>query len=83
MSIGERITQWSVTTGGSGGHVMNPDERLSWTERLSKAQGNYLDARRALKREPSTDKQQQLDEAEAELDRLQALFEADRTELAH
>ncbi len=62
---------------------MNPDERLTWTERLSKAQGHYLDARRALKSEPSTDKQQQLDEAEAELDRLQALFEAHRSELTH
>ncbi len=62
---------------------MNPDERLTWTERLSLAQGNYLDARRALKREPSSLKQQILEQAEAELDRLQALFEAHRAELTH
>ena len=62
---------------------MNPDERLTWTERLSQAQGNYLNARRALKREPSSLKQQLLEQAEAELDRLQALFEAQRRELAH
>ena len=62
---------------------MNPDERLTWTERLSQAQGNYLAARRALKREPSSLKQQLLEQAESELDRLQALFEAHRRELAH
>jgi|TARA_B100001964_G_C13848139_1_gene428924 hypothetical protein len=67
----------------SGGMLMNPDERLTWTERLSQAQGNYLNARRALKREPSSLKQQLLEQAEAELDRLQALFEAHRRELAH
>ena len=83
MCTGERLRLWCNTMVDSGGMLMNPDERLTWTERLSQAQGNYLNARRALKREPSSLKQQLLEQAEAELDRLQALFEAHRRELAH
>ena len=62
---------------------MNPEERVSWTQRLSKAQGTYLEARKALKKNPSSISQQILEQAEAELDRLQALFEAHRSELPH
>ena len=83
MCTRERLRLWCNTMVDSGGMLMNPDERLTWTERLSQAQGNYLNARRALKREPSSLKQQLLEQAEAELDRLQALFEAQRRELAH
>ena len=62
---------------------MNPEERVSWTQRLSKAQGTYLEARKALKKNPTSISQQILEQAEAELDRLQALFEAHRSELTH